>query len=396
MSRPLRVLSIGHSYSLGVNRALPRAMQTAGGEDWHVEVVAPKYYAATGDIRSTELTFPLIDSVPVHGINAYNTRRVHAFMYGYRLKQLLAQDWDIVHAWEEPYIVAGTQIANWTPRRTKLIFRSAQSLNKTYPPPFNWMERYSIRRADGWICSGRTVEANLQSRKHYDQIPHACIPLGVDSHLFRPQKVLKQQVLQTLGWDADGPPVVGFLGRFVPEKGLRILMQALDGLKTPWRAMFVGSGVLETEMRKCAAPYGDRVRLCTEVKHAEVPTYLQAMDVLACPSQTTPRWQEQFGRMIIEAFASGVPVIGSNSGEIPHVVGSTGIIVPEADVSAWTEQLGKLLDDPARRKTLANDGRFRAIHEFDWSVIGEEHLSFFEQILGNNSHSGETRLLKVA
>ena len=74
------------------------------------------------------------------------------------------------------------------------------------------------------------------------------------------------------------------------------------------------------------------------------------MDVLCAPSQTTARWREQFGRMLIEAMACGVPVVASRSGEIPHVVGDAGLLVDEADVAAWTAALDRLLADAALRR----------------------------------------------
>ena len=81
---------------------------------------------------------------------------------------------------------------------------------------------------------------------------------------------------------------------------------------------------MEAELKQWAAPYGDRVRILTNVKHDDVPGYLNVMDLVAAPSQTTKQWREQFGRMLIEAFACGVCVVASDSGEIPYVVGRCG------------------------------------------------------------------------
>ena len=110
------------------------------------------------------------------------------------------------------------------------------------------------------------------------------------------------------------------------------------------------------------------------------------MDILAAPSRTTSRWREQVGRMLIEAMACGVPVVGSGSGEIPYVVGDAGVIVPEADNVAWTNALGELLDSPGQRKELAQRGLQRAVTEFAWPVVASRHLDFFDELL-QNSHS---------
>jgi glycosyltransferase involved in cell wall biosynthesis len=105
------------------------------------------------------------------------------------------------------------------------------------------------------------------------------------------------------------------------------------------------------------------------------------MDVLCAPSQTTPQWREQFGRMLIEAFACGVPVIGSDSGEMPHIVGDAGLVVGERDEAGWRKTLEALLDNPAWRRELAARGRERAYTHYAWPVVARQHLAFFEAIL---------------
>ena len=157
-------------------------------------------------------------------------------------------------------------------------------------------------------------------------------------------------------------------------------MNVLADLDVPWRALFVGAGPMQGELRAWMKRFAHRVRICTDVRHGDVPAYLNAMDLLAAPSQTTRGWREQFGRMLIEAFAAGVPVIGSDSGEIPHVIQDTGVIVPERDERAWTDALRRLLTNPAERHTHAAAARARAHEEFAWPVIARRYLSFFDEI----------------
>lgn len=366
-----------------MNRRLAHEMARAGGADWQVVAAAPEYFHGN-DLRPVRLERVADEPCPVVGVDAYLTRFVHAFVYGPRLRSLLAASWDVVHCWEEPYILAGGQLAGWTPRRAALVFRTAQNTLKRYPPPFNWVERRAMARANGWICSGTLVEQALTSRPGYDR-PMARIPLGVDTDAFRPDAAAGRAVLQTLGWQ-PGPPVVGYLGRFVPAKGLDMLMRALDGLTGDWRALFVGAGPMEPQLRAWATGHGDRVRIRTDVTHDQVPTYLNAMTVLCAPSQTAPNWKEQFGRMVIEAFACGVPVAGSDSGEIPFVVRDTGRVVGEADVGGWTRTLGELLADSSSRAALAAAGRERAEREFAWPRVARRHLEFFDTLLGRGRH----------
>jgi glycosyltransferase involved in cell wall biosynthesis len=360
-------------------------MQKAGGGRWEVQVVAPSYFHGKEDIRPAAFAPRAGEPCEVIPISAYLTRFVHVFSYGLSsLRKIMNVPWDVVHAWEEPYILSGAELAATTPRSARFVFRTAQSLDKWYPPPFSLFERYTLSRAAGWICSGQLVAENLRKRARYSERPMARIPLGVDTMVFRPDPAMRVEALHALDWAERGPPVVGYLGRFVLEKGLRLLTAALDDLRTPWRALFLGGGKLEGELRGWAARYSDgRVRILTKVPHDRVAPFVSAMDVLAAPSQTTPRWKEQFGRMLIEGMACGVPVVGSDSGEIPYVIGDAGEIVHESDVKRWTETLGALLENSGRREELGKAGRERAETLFSWPIVGRKHLEFFEGILGD-------------
>ena len=150
------------------------------------------------------------------------------------------------------------------------------------------------------------------------------------------------------------PPLIGYIGRLTHEKGLHILMRMMDqvGGERRWSLLLLGSGPMERNILDWAKARGwsDRVRIIL-AKHDEVPSYLGTMDMLVAPSQTTWRWKEQFGRMLIEAFACGVPVIGSDSGEIPYVIGDAGRVVGEKDVLGWAAAIVELLDRPDLRRS---------------------------------------------
>ena len=167
-------------------------------------------------------------------------------------------------------------------------------------------ERYCVSRCAGWTARGENGVAALLPRG-YDRKPHRVMPLGVDLELFHPDRSVGERVRAQLGWSSTDAPVVGFIGRFVEEKGIRTLTAALDRVESDWRAMFVGGGPLEGFIREWSARYGERVRVVTGIPHERVPEYLNAMDLICAPSETAPNWREVFGRMIVEAFACGVP-----------------------------------------------------------------------------------------
>lgn len=163
-------------------------------------------------------------------------------------------------------------------------------------------------------------------------------------------------------WDA--PPrraqevfTIGYAGRLVPEKGVFDLLAAAARLAAPVRLLLVGNGPVRERLERAGLPNG-KLEIRTGVTHEAMPTVYAEMDVLVLPSRTTARWAEQFGRVLVEALQCGVPVVGSDSGEIPWVIESTrgGVLYPEGDVDALTDALERLRANPAEREALAHTG----------------------------------------
>jgi phosphatidyl-myo-inositol dimannoside synthase len=376
-TRRRRLLTIGHSYCVDLNRRLAHEVARQG--DWDVTAVGPARFH--GDFAWHTMQAQDSEACAVVPVPVHFSRRVQLMLYGRRLMTLLREPWDLVHCWEEPYVAAAAQVARSVGADVPLVFATFQNIAKQYPPPFNWIERYALGRADGIIAFGRTV-FDVVARRASRSIPLEVIPPGVDVDHFVADPGARASRLAQYGWNG-GAPVVGFVGRLVPEKGCLRLAAALDRVTTPWRALFVGSGRLEGDLRQWAATYGDRVRIETTVSHHQVAAHLNTMDLLCAPSLTTAAWREQFGRMVIEAFACGVPVVASDSGEIPHVVADAGIIVGERDEDGWVAAIAGLLDQPERRADLGRRGRQRAVASFSWPVVARQHLDFFDRVAGS-------------
>lgn len=369
-----RLLTIAHSYCVSVNRRLADELGRTG--DWDVTAVGPSKFR--GDFAWHTLSPDPREHCRTIAVPVRFARRVHLMTYGAELASLLREPWDLVHCWEEPYVASAAQIAAHVRPDVPLVLATFQNISKRYPPPFSWFERYSLRRANGVIAFGRTVLDTVSPRLP-SGMKTAVISPGVDTTRFAPDRSAGNCVRETLGWTGD-TPVIGFLGRLVPEKGIAVLTAALDRLAGPWRALIVGTGPLERELRTWAGTYGTRVAIVSSVTHDDVPRWLNAMDILCAPSLTTPRWREQFGRMLIEAFACGVPVVASDSGEIPYVVGNAGVIVSEGNIADWASTLARLIADAGFRADLGRRGRERAEAVFDWSVVARQHSAFFEEV----------------
>lgn len=375
MTRKLRVLTIGHSYCVAANRALIR--EVARDPDFDVTVAAPSSFQ--GDLRWVELEpEPAGSSLRVVPLKTRLSQRVHLFTYENRaLRRLLSEDFDVVHAWEEPYILAGYQIARaLRSSSARFCFRTAQSYVKKYPPPFGFFERKVRERAQGWIAGAGLVREAMLSRG-FPADRGRVLNLAVDTAEFRPPSgSAKSDVLRELGLKGT---VIGFVGRLTEAKGLDVLMRALEPLasRSDWSALFLGSGEYQAKIESWARAHGLGDRIAVRlVNHSEMPRYLAAMDMLVAPSQTMKNWREQFGRMLIEAFACGVPVIGSDSGEIPFVIDDAGIVVGEKDVAGWTDAIASLLADEERRADLRTRGLERA-ERYSVASIAAQYREFY-------------------
>jgi glycosyltransferase involved in cell wall biosynthesis len=172
----------------------------------------------------------------------------------------------------------------------------------------------------------------------------------------------------------SGPPVIGFLARLVEEKGIYVVLDALGGLPGDWRLHVIGKGPLEAAARSRADRLGIGERITWEpgVASVEIPERMRSFTLLVQPSLTRGHWKEQFGRALMEAMACGVPVIGSNSGEIPRVVDDAGAIVPEGDPSALREAIAGILADGELRRDLARRGRQRVLDCYTHARIAEQ------------------------
>lgn len=173
--------------------------------------------------------------------------------------------------------------------------------------------------------------------------------------------------------------IVGYVGRLVVEKGVHDLLSAIQQLRAQGlhvRLLCVGQGLLETELRTLEPSV-----LVTSPGAAEqVQPYYTVMDALALPSRTTPTWSEQFGRVLVEAMSFGVPVIGSDSGAIPEVIGDPSLIYPEGDVRALTAKLFELAESADLRRELGLKARQRVAENFTHAHIAQQTLQVYDAV----------------
>lgn len=290
---------------------------------------------------------------------------------------------DLLHIDEESYSAVTFQAIRCARRRSvPSVFFNWQNILKSYPFPFSSMERYAFRHAAGALAGNEEARAVLQRKGC--RLPVSVIPqFGVDPDIFARRDA--SEFRARLFGPGDFR-IIGFGGRLVEEKGIRTLLEAFRGLKPDARLLFAGSGPMESEVRHLAGEAGNRIRILGDIPSGEMPSVLNCLDCLVLPSETRSNWKEQFGRILIEAMACEVPVVGSDSGEIPNVIGTAGVVFPEKNAGALRTVLSSLLSDPSALSTLGRSGRARVLSCFTQQIIARRTIGFYESLLGETAN----------
>ena len=366
----MRVLMVSKACLVGAYQTKLTAIGQAADVELTV-VVPPRWADPAGPI---ELERAYLDGYVLRVSPIRFNGHFHLHYYPELPRLLRELRPDILHMDEEPYNLA-TWLALRSARRQgiRTLFFSWQNIKNQYPPPFSWLESQVLRWADYGLMGNQAAVAVWRAKGYVG--PHAVIPqFGVSPVHFQPRTTARP----------DGPLLIGCLNRrLVAEKGVDILLAAVAGLPFPWRLRVAGDGPARAALQAQAEALGiaEQVAFIGTVSSLAMPAELQGLDLLVLPSRTRPNWKEQFGRVLIEAMACGVPVVGSDSGEIPHVIGDAGLVYAEADVAALQAHLQQLGGDAKLRKRLGAAGRVRVLAHFTQEQVAAQTVAVYRQMM---------------
>lgn len=363
--QPLRVLRVSKSGVVTAWRERERLLRSNGAD---LTLVTAARWEEGGSMVSFTAdgdTFV----VPIRTVGRHPNRFVFDPRALWRV--LGSSRWDLIDLHEEPFGLAAAEVlalCRLRSLRVPFVVSSAQNIDKRYPPPFRWFESWSLRRAAGaYTCN---VEAGEILRRKGLTGELVLLPLGVDVERFQP---------------GDHPePVgqlhVGFVGRLIPHKGVDVLLEAVAG-DTRMRVEIFGAGPESDRLVATARRLGigERVTFHGHVDEADIPGTYRRFDVLAVPSVPMPGWLEQFGRVVVESQASGIPVVASASGALPDVVGEEGLLVPPRDPDALRAALGRLLDEPGLWSRLRAAGLAGA-RRYSWESVAETQMAMYRAV----------------
>lgn len=377
-SETIRVVRIAHASLTpalrGRERAIVRTfenvdMQVITPPRWHetgvmVETVDDEYFPVikAGTFLSHHIQLFAYDPFPI--IRAFRQHKPHII--------------DMDH---EPYSVPCAEIItlrNIFAPEAKIVMQTAQNILKKYPPPFSFLEKRALRQVSAAYMCSETVREVLETKRFTK--PTVLAPFGVDLDLFYPSE--KRHT------NRDEPLTIGYVGRLMPAKGLLVLIEALNQIKSEnWRFLVVGDGDQKDLMKEKLSNHGllERTEFVGAVPYEKTPEYFHKMDVLIVPTRTTKKIREQFGRVIIEAMACEVPVIGSSCGAIPEVISDAGLIFPESDSPGLAEQILRIIRDENLRQDLARAGRRRVLENYTWEHAARQiYLAYLQALEKTN------------
>jgi glycosyltransferase involved in cell wall biosynthesis len=313
-------------------------------------------------------------------------------LHAYRLdfRRFLSQGkFDLIYVNHEPYAVATAQWC-WANRRSVNLpfgFHSCQNIYKRYPVPFAWLEQ-SVYRSSSFAFPVTDAITKVLREKGFTGDVTLC-PFPFDPSLYHEYTEAERQEMIRR---TDGEVIIGYVGRMVEQKGLKTLIEAIALLpRRGWKLVMIGTGPYEATVDELLKQHGltDQTIRLGYVAHDVTPRYLGAMDILVLPSETRPNWKEQFGRVLVEAMACGVCVVGSDSGEIPNLIRASGggSVFPEANPGALAKILQELISDEKRRKEFARAGGVWARANVALPAVASSMASAMEAALAGKNRS---------
>jgi glycosyltransferase involved in cell wall biosynthesis len=371
----LRVLFISHAYVVGVNQGKLDAIAATGKTN--VGLLVPSNWKALEWNRAIEVERPY-PRIQLYSAPVLFSGRGGAHLYSpWTLWSVLNQFRpDIIQVEEEVFSLLSFEVAILSRFMGKpLIVFGWENLDRVLPRLRQWICQFVLDTAHALIPGNQDGET-LIKKWGYKGLCEVMPQMGVDTQFFSPQTVERDRSEFN----------IGFLGRLVPEKGIDTLFAAARQLRErgfQFKITLCGSGVSEASLRQEAAAQqvADLVVWRGAVRHEQAPEEIGKFDVLVLPSRSAPTWKEQFGHVLIEAMAMGVPVIGSTCGEIPNVIGRSDLVFDENDATGLAAILERMISDPDWKQEVGQYGLDRVHQLYSHERIADRLQTLWQSVL---------------
>lgn len=400
MKKPLNLVIISHAYVYSAYRAKIEALSEY--HDLNITLITPEFGLEGGGqkVYAEHYEGKQYRHIILSG---YFTGKLNFFVFKNLKSTLKSLHPDVILLEEEYWTQVAAQVIYITKKffvHTKLILLSQENIchiwekegttpyQKFRYATFHFIEKYVIANLDGLAFQFPEVwnDFNTRITQLHFQGKKAILPqLGVDYHRFATISPKIQSLRKELEINND-TFVYGYIGRIIPEKGIEDMIRAFEGwdIKNT-KLLIIGNGdaayvnhikdlILELNL-------DDMIIMKSAIPFEDIPTYFQLFNISLLLSHTTPIWKEQFGRVLVESMAAGTPVIGSDSGAIPLVIGDTGYIVSEQSVPEIQKALIEAFEDTKKYQLLVNKAKERSHREFSYQAIAKKTYTFIQKVI---------------
>lgn len=326
---------------------------------------------------------PMFQEAGVRTVDLRARRRTDPAAFA-RLARLIRRGgFDLVHTHSFRTELGAALATRAMPGRPRLL-RTVHNTDDFYTRPrYRGLARAASRSMDRLVAISDAVAAFLRQDAGLAGSPIERIYYGLNTAPYRPT------VPPPSRRGGDARPTLGVLARLAPQKGHRVLFDAMPRIVAEIprvQARIVGHEELSTaaELRAYAAERGVADHVSFEGFRADVPGLLADLDVFVLPSL----W-EGFGLVLLEAMAAGRPVVASAVGPIPEIVveGETGLLVPPGDSDALARAVARLLRDPDLAARLGRSGRARVETEFGLDGMVARTDALYRELLGSSTRA---------
>ncbi len=211
--------------------------------------------------------------------------------------------------------------------------------------------------------------------------------VGVDETLFAPDPSKRELYRKKTGFQNE--LVIGYVGRLIVDKGVDDLLDVFVKLVKKYphiRLLLVGNGELRTKINQISTDNNltDYIHITGFVDQAEVPAFMNAMDILVLASKTMPHWIDTFPLVTVQAQAVRVPVIASDSGAIPWQLADSARVFPEGDRQKLAEALVEFIESREERDRYAQKGQKRSHSFFCHQGMTHNFIKIIDQVMSGN------------
>lgn len=237
-----------------------------------------------------------------------------------------------------------------------------------------WLPPTLMRKVRKFLVCSTYVKKDFKKRTGFDS---KVIPYGINFKKFK-RREKDKSLIKKLG--VKGKIILISVGRLSPQKGFRYLIKTLKEVKKKrkdFKLLLIGDGEERENLEKLCKKLNleEEITFLGKIPHKILPKYYHLADIFVLPSL-----YESFGIVFLEAMASQLPIISTNTAAIPEIVSKeVGILVNPKNIAELKKAIIKLMNDKRLRKRMGEKGE-KVAKNFDWNLVGRKMLEEFKSI----------------